>query len=135
MSERPVYLTEVQNQSPFLNDSQFSALTCLLQWRQTQWYDTIFDVYDDNNDTLEYTSEELNRYFYSSEQQTTMDEEETIADDVAMFIDNEIQVNRTLRRLLCQLFYLHSSLDNYERSSRRERDCRFVATVQPVINR
>ena len=46
-----------------------------------EWYDNIFDVMDDGDDTTEYTSEELNRYYSSGHFQLNpneWDEEEQI---------------------------------------------------------
>lgn len=54
-------------------------------------YDIIFDVIDENNDSLEYTTEELNRYFESDHLNSVIDEEESIEYDY--FNDcNNIQV-------------------------------------------
>ena len=41
-------------------------------------FDTIFDIIDENNDSLEYTTEELNRYFQSGHLNSIIDEEEII---------------------------------------------------------
>lgn len=51
-------------------------------------YEDMFDILDENHDDLEYTVEELNRYYTSGHIHSTMDEEEMIEDD-------DIEVNNT----------------------------------------
>lgn len=44
-------------------------------------FDDIFDISDDALDTLEYTDEELNRFFLSGHLPSMISEEETMDDD------------------------------------------------------
>ncbi|CAF3440255.1 unnamed protein product [Rotaria socialis] len=50
-------------------------------WNTDEEFDDIFNIFDDNKDTLEYTDEELNKYFYSGHLSAIVYEEETIDDD------------------------------------------------------
>ena len=51
------------------------------QWKQ---FNDIFDILDDNNDTLEYTDAELNRYFLSGHLKSIIEEEEMMDFDVKL---------------------------------------------------
>ncbi len=57
-----------------------------------EWYEDIFDILDENHDTLEYTTEELNRYFTSGHINSTIDEEEMIEDD-SLIVTDDVAVN------------------------------------------
>ncbi|CAF1666695.1 unnamed protein product, partial [Adineta ricciae] len=64
-----------------------------IYWRDMDWYDNIFDVMDDNEDVLEYTPQELNRFYKSAQFQSNIEEDpiddEQITEDVDMiFLDN-----------------------------------------------
>jgi hypothetical protein len=57
-----------------------------------EWYEDIFDVLDENQDALEFTTEELNRYFTSGHINAMMGEEEMIEDD-SLSVNDDIEVN------------------------------------------
>lgn len=57
------------------------------------WSDNIFDVMDDNEDILEYTPQELNRFYKSAQFQSNIEEDEIdneqVTEDADMiFLDN-----------------------------------------------
>ena len=63
-----------------------------------EWYETMFDILDENDDTLEYTTEELNRYFTSGHLNATINEEEgedMIDDDYVSSVPGILDVSRT----------------------------------------
>ncbi|CAF1316710.1 unnamed protein product [Adineta steineri] len=74
-----------------------------------EWYDNVFDILDRNNDVLEYTKEELNRYFTSGHLNVTIDEEaaeqeeeDDIIDDDNLFLHNYVE--STGEQVLSQQF-------------------------------
>ncbi|CAF1203637.1 unnamed protein product, partial [Adineta steineri] len=54
-----------------------------------EWYDNVFDILDRNNDVLEYTKEELNRYFTSGHLNVTIDEEAAEQEEEDDMIDDD----------------------------------------------
>ncbi|CAF4160822.1 unnamed protein product, partial [Adineta steineri] len=81
-----------------------------INWKDMEWYDNVFDILDRNNDVLEYTKEELNRYFTSGHLNVTIDEEaaeqeeedDIIDDDDNLFIYNSVE--STEEEVLSQQF-------------------------------
>ncbi|CAF1408279.1 unnamed protein product [Adineta steineri] len=74
-----------------------------------EWYDNVFDILDRNNDVLEYTKEELNRYFTSGHLNVTIDEEaaeqeeeDDMIDDDNLFLHNSVE--STEEEVLSQQF-------------------------------
>ncbi|CAF4608751.1 unnamed protein product, partial [Rotaria sp. Silwood2] len=51
-------------------------------WKNVKPYKDIFDTIDDMNDGVQYTTDELNRYFQSGHLKSTINEEEIIEDDI-----------------------------------------------------
>ncbi|UJR34546.1 hypothetical protein I4U23_027323 [Adineta vaga] len=65
-----------------------------------QWYDNIFDVMDDNEDILECTPEELNRYYMSGQIRSNFEEEDdnnysNINEEVTLDIDTILFADHT----------------------------------------
>lgn len=58
------------------------------QFNEIEQFDTIFDMTDDNNDGLEYSTDELNRYYQSGHLNSIMDEEDNYEDDYFNDIHN-----------------------------------------------
>ncbi|CAF2084607.1 unnamed protein product [Rotaria magnacalcarata] len=64
-------------------------------WNTDEDFDDIFDIFDDDKDTLEYTNEELNKYFYSGHLPARVYEEETTDDD--SFKDDNVVIVETMQ--------------------------------------
>ena len=69
----------------------------------------MFDIIDDNNDELEYTDEELNRYFQLGHLNSIIDDEELIDDaSVTDMLDIEVSFLLVdLYRNLVTLYFIY----------------------------
>ena len=92
---------DVSIKSHHQNFHIFLLLCCLNQWNTMEQFDDIFDIIDENSDTLEYTTEELNRYFESGHLNSIIGEEEIIEDE-SLNDMNSIQVKLFLLRIHVQ---------------------------------
>ncbi|CAF4330507.1 unnamed protein product [Rotaria magnacalcarata] len=61
-------------------------------WNTDEEFDDIFNIFDDDKDTLEYTDEEFNKYFFSGHLPAMVYEEETMDDD--SFQDDDVTMQQ-----------------------------------------
>ncbi|CAF1539752.1 unnamed protein product [Rotaria magnacalcarata] len=65
-------------------------------WNTDEEFDDIFNIFDDDKDTLEYTGEEFNKYFFSGHLPAMVYEEETMDDD--SFQDDDVVIVETMQQ-------------------------------------
>jgi len=63
-----------------------------------QWSNDIFDIIDDDTDELEYTTEQLSRYFQVGHINSMYDEEKMVEDD-SFNDDTDVEVTIFVRRI------------------------------------
>jgi hypothetical protein len=63
-----------------------------------QWSNDIFDIIDDDTDQLEYTTEQLSRYFQVGHINSMYDEEKMVEDD-SLNDDTDVEVKIFVRRV------------------------------------
>ena len=75
-----------------LTQSYLYYILVYSQWNIIEGLDDIFDIVDDDNDTLEYEEDELNKYYLSGHLNSIEHEDEMIDDDSYDNDSNVIEV-------------------------------------------
>ncbi|CAF4549744.1 unnamed protein product, partial [Rotaria magnacalcarata] len=98
----------------------------------------IFDIIDDDNDTFEYTIEELNKYFISGHLNSIPNEEEIIdSENIDDYIVDDISMTEEIQEeaLLSQSFsQLSTASDDEERSFVTNKRQRSSVASSPTIS-
>ncbi|CAF4566370.1 unnamed protein product, partial [Rotaria magnacalcarata] len=63
------------------NKDKQSTVNENINWNTVEDFDDMFDIVDDENDTLEYAEDELNKYYLSGHLNSMEHEDEMIDDD------------------------------------------------------
>ncbi|CAM4974807.1 unnamed protein product, partial [Rotaria socialis] len=71
------------------NKDKQSTVNENINWNTVEDFNGMFDIVDDENDTLEYAEDELNKYYLSGHVNSMVQEDEMIDDDS---YDNDINV-------------------------------------------
>ncbi|CAF1603708.1 unnamed protein product, partial [Rotaria magnacalcarata] len=98
------------------NKDKQSTVNENINWNTVEDFDDIFDIVDDDNDTLEYEEDELNKYYLSGHLNSMAHEDEMIDDDS---YDNDLNVIEEIQTeaILSQKFSQLSTKSEHEQKS------------------
>ena len=91
-----------------------------MQWDIIHGWNDMFEISDETEDELEYTIEEVNRYFQSGHLKTNIFDEEEIIDDDSLV---SLEVNQFSIKYLYEnnpLMFLYFFLDSGRQSNNRK---------------
>ncbi|CAF4465194.1 unnamed protein product, partial [Rotaria magnacalcarata] len=98
------------------NKDKQSTVNENINWNTVEDFDDIFDIVDDDNDSLEYEEDELNKYYLSGHLNSMAHEDEMIDDDS---YDNDLNVIEEIQTeaILSQKFSQLSTKSEDEQKS------------------
>ena len=96
-----------------------------MQWDIIHGWNDIFEISDETEDELEYTIEEVNRYFQSGHlKSSVLDEEEIIDDDSLISLEvNQFSIKNLYenKRLMFLYFFLYSGRKSNNRKNKNKK--------------
>ncbi|CAF4640625.1 unnamed protein product [Rotaria socialis] len=111
------------------NKDKQSTVNENINWNTVEDFEDMFDIVDDDNDTLEYTEDELNKYYLSGHLNSMTHEDEMIDDDS---YDNDLNVIEGIQSeaVLSQKFsQLSTTTEDEQKSSVTHKKRRSSTTI------